>query len=489
MSDNAHRVVIVGGGFGGLYAAQSLRRSPVQVTVIDKRNFHLFQPLLYQVATGGLSPANIASPVRSVLKNQRNARVLLGEVTGFDVANKEVILPDGQVPFDSLILAAGSQTFYFNHDDWVPLAPGLKTVEDATEIRRRVLSAFEAAERESDPEKQRRWLTFVLVGGGPTGVEMAGAVSELARHTLRRDFRSINPASARIILVEGNDRILPPFPAVLSAKAKKSLERMGVEVWTSCNVKDVHPSYVLVERKAAAGSPQADGAAGEVKIDTATVIWAAGVRASPLGKALADATGAKLDRGGRVVVEKDMSVPGHPNVFVIGDLAAATYPDGKPLPGLAPVAMQEGRYVARLITRRLRGKSPPGPFKYWDKGNMATIGRASAVVDLYWWRFSGWFAWLTWLFVHIMYLIQFQNRLLVLFQWFWNYLTRNRSARLITGTPSQTEKPAGEALPQHAPTTVPAAALREEPNPPGPPSLEGKGGAESSEGSERIWKS
>ncbi|HEY8504142.1 MAG TPA: NAD(P)/FAD-dependent oxidoreductase, partial [Gemmataceae bacterium] len=402
-----HRVVIVGGGFGGLYAARSMRRMPVEVTLIDRRNFHLFQPLLYQVATGGLSPANIAAPLRSLLKRQKNARVIMGEVTGFDVAGREVVLADGtRVGYDNLVVAAGSTHHYFGHPEWEKLAPGLKTVEDATEIRRRVLSAFEAAERSPDPQQQRRLLTFVVVGAGPTGVEMAGAISELARHTLRRDFRRIDPARARILLVEGVDRVLPPFPEKLSRRAQEALEGMGVEVWTNSLVTDLQPEYVLIKR---------DGR--EERAETHTVVWAAGVKASPLGKALAEATGCELDRAGRVIVEEDLTVPGHPEIFVIGDLASAKYPDGKtPLPGVAPVAMQQGRYVAGVIDKRLRGRTVHR-FRYWDKGTMATIGRARAVVDLYWLRFSGFFAWLTWLFVHILYLVQFQNRLLVLTQW------------------------------------------------------------------------
>jgi NADH dehydrogenase len=422
MANGRHRVVIVGGGFGGLYAATSLKRVPVDVTLIDRRNFHLFQPLLYQVATGALSPANIASPLRGVLKKQHNCRVLLGEVTGFDVANKQVVLGNDHVPYDSLIVAAGAGNFFFNHPEWEKLAPGLKTVEEATEIRARILCAFERAERATDLNRRRELMTFIVVGGGATGVEMAGAISELARGTLLSNFRAINPGSARIIVVEGHNRVLPPYPESLSYKAQKALGRKGVELILSAHVKDIQPDHVIVE---CGGTTQ--------RIDACTVIWAAGVRASPLGKILADATGATVDKGGRVIVNKDLSVPCHPEIFVIGDLAAATYPDGKPLPGVAPVAMQQGRYVARLICGRIEGRSPPGPFKYWDKGSMATIGRNAAVVDLYWLRFSGRLAWMTWLFVHIMYLIQFQNRLLVLFQWFWNYVTRNRSARLITG--------------------------------------------------------
>ncbi len=427
MSNAVHRVVIVGGGFGGLNAAQQFNKAKVEVTLIDRRNFHLFQPLLYQVATGELSPANIASPLRGVLKKQRNCRVFLGEVTGFDIAKKEVILGNERIPFDSLIVAAGAGNSYFAHPEWERLAPGLKSVEDATHIRTRVLLAFEAAERagqlapEADPVRKRA-PTFVIVGGGPTGVEMAGAISELARLTLANNFRTLNPASARILLVEGHSRVLPPFPESLSAKAAKTLSKVGVEVWTSSKVLDIQPDHVIVEHNGV-----------KERIETSTVVWAAGVKASPLGKFLADATGAAIDRAGRVVVNNELSLPDHPEIFVVGDLAAATFPDGKPLPGVAPVAMQGGKYVAKVICSRVENRSSPGPFHYWDKGNMATIGRNAAVVDLYWFRFSGWLAWMTWLFVHIMYLVQFQNRLLVLLQWFYNYITRNRSARLITG--------------------------------------------------------
>jgi NADH dehydrogenase len=433
MAEKTHEVVIVGGGFGGLYAAQSLKHAPVRVTLLDRRNFHLFQPLLYQVATGALSPANIAAPLRSVLKNQKNARVLLAEVIDLDVANRQVVLTDGTIPYDTLILAAGARHHYFGHPEWEPVAPGLKTVEDATEIRRRVLAAFEAAERDPDPVSRTMWLTFVVVGGGPTGVELAGALSELAHHTLRRNFRAIDPATARIILVEGTDRVLPPYPESLSAKARKALERMGIEVWTNALVKDVQPEFVKVDR------------GGQLEtLPAATVLWGAGVQASPLGAILVAKAGAETDRAGRVKVNADLTVPGHPEIFVIGDLALATSPDGKPLPGVAQVAMQGGRYAAKLIARRLAGHAgPAAPFKYWDKGNMATIGRAAAVADLHWVRFSGWPAWLAWLFIHILFIITFENRVLILFQWFWNYLTRNRSARLITGPKPAMLKGAG----------------------------------------------
>jgi NADH dehydrogenase len=418
---DAHRVVIVGGGFGGLSAALHLKRAPVEVTLIDRRNFHLFQPLLYQVATGGLSPANIASPLRALLRRQKNTRVLLGEAIAVDVAGRRLILSDGAVPYDTLVLAAGSRDAYFGHDEWERLAPGLKTVEDATQVRRRILLAFEAAERETDLVKVREWLTFVLVGGGPTGVEMAGAVAEIAHHTLRGNFRSIDPRAARIILLEGGERILPAFPPGLSAKAAKSLERLGVTVRVGALVTDVGPEEVTVKTRD-----------GIERIRARTFLWSAGVRASPLGPALAKAAGVETDRSGRVTVGPDCSVPGHPEIFVIGDLANCKGADGKPLPGLAPVAMQQGRYVARLIAARLRGQSLP-PFKYRDKGTLAVIGRNAAVANLGWVRLGGRLAWLAWLFVHLLYLVEFENRLLVMVQWGWNYFTRNRAARLITG--------------------------------------------------------
>lgn len=415
-------VVIIGGGFGGLYAAKSLRRAAVQVTLIDRRNFHLFQPLLYQVATGGLSPANIAAPLRALLKRQANTRVLMGEVIDIDVPGRRVKLSDEELAYDTLIVAAGARHHYFGHPEWEPWAPGLKTIEDATEIRRRVLLAFEAAERETDPERKRALLTFVVVGGGPTGVELAGAIAELARYTLRQNFRSIDPASAKIVLLEGTDRVLPPYPPRLSAKAAQALKRLGVLVRTDAMVTDIHPERVTVRA----------GGATEV-LPCHTVLWAAGVQASSLGAILARATGAGLDRAGRISVQPDLTLPGHPEIFVIGDLANFTHQGGKPLPGVAPVAMQQGQYVARLIQARLKGQSLP-PFHYRDYGNMATIGRNAAVADLGWLRISGYFAWLAWLFIHILKLIQFENRMLVMFQWAWNYLTRNRSARLITGS-------------------------------------------------------
>jgi NADH:ubiquinone reductase (H+-translocating) len=416
-------VVIIGGGFGGLYAARMLKGAPVQVTLIDRRNFHLFQPLLYQVATGWLSPADIASPLRAVLKRQRNVQVLLAEATDIDVANRRVILADGEVSYDTLIVATGARYNYFGHPQWETLAPGLKTIEDATEIRRRILFAFEAAERESDPERVRSWLTFVIVGGGPTGVELAGTLGELAKDTLRNDFRHVNPAESCILLVEGADRILPPYPPELSAEAAAALTRLGVTVRTGATVTDVQADAVTLRSKEQ-----------NEQIATHTVIWAAGVQASPLGRLLGTATGAEIDRAGRVVVAPDLSVPGHPDIFVIGDLASCRNQQGQPLPGVAPVAMQQGEYVAKLIQQRLRGQTPPS-FQYHDRGNMAIVGRAEAVADIKGWRFSGFLAWLAWLFIHLINLVEFENRLLVLIQWAWNYFSRNRSARLITGEP------------------------------------------------------
>jgi NADH dehydrogenase len=424
-----HKVVIVGGGFGGLIAAQALDRSPTSVTLIDRRNFHLFQPLLYQVATGGLSPANIAAPLRGVLKKQKNTRVLLGDVTGFDLTAKVVLLSDGErIPFDSLILATGATHHYFGHEEWAARAPGLKSIEDATEIRRRVLAAFERAESEPDPAAKARLLTFVVVGGGPTGVEMAGAISELARYTLPGEFRTFNPATARIVLIEGQTRLLASFHESLSAKALTAVEKMGIEVRLHCHVTEIETDHVIVKADGGTSPSQ--------RIDTETVVWAAGVKASPLGAILAAGVGGvHVDRAGRVPVNPDCTVGTRPDVFVIGDLANQTGADGKPLPGVAPVAMQQGQYVAGVILRRIRGESPKGAFRYTDKGSMATIGRAQAVAESMGFRFSGYIAWLAWLFIHIMYLARFENRVLVLFQWFWNYLTRNRTARLITNLP------------------------------------------------------
>jgi NADH:quinone reductase (non-electrogenic) len=416
-----HHVVIIGGGFAGLYAARFLKRAQVQVTLLDRRNFHLFQPLLYQVATGWLSPADIASPLRAVLKRHKNVQVLLAEAIDIDILNQRVVLSDGTVSYDTLIVAAGAQHYYFGNDRWAPLAPGLKTIEDATEIRRRILLAFEEAEREPDPDKVRTWLTFVIVGAGPTGVELAGTLAELAKDTLKNDFRHINPAEARIVLLEGTDRILPPYPPQLSAKATAALTQLGVSVRTGATVTDIQPNAVTIRYE---GNSE--------HIPTHTVLWAAGVQASPLGRILATATATELDRAGRVMVAPDLSLPGHPEVFVIGDLAHCRTHTGQPLPGVAPVAMQQGRYVAESVQRRLRGETI-SPFHYQDHGNMAIVGRAQAIADFGGLHFSGFFAWLAWLFIHLINLVEFENRVLVSIQWAWNYFTRNRSARLITG--------------------------------------------------------
>lgn len=416
-----HRVVIIGGGFGGLSAATELKRAPVDVTLIDRCNYHLFQPLLYQVATGSLSPANIASPLRDILKKQKNARVLLGEAIHLDAANRRVILSDGTVDYDTLIVATGASHQYFGHDEWEEFAPGLKTIEDATDMRRRILLAFEAAERENDPEKLRSWMTFVIVGAGPTGVELAGALGEIANDTLRRDFRNIDPTKARIILVEGTDRALPTYPAKLSAAACRMLERMRVSVRTGAFVTGVRKDSVTVR----------EGDRSE-EISTRTILWAAGVLASPLGRILAAEAGAPLDKAGRVIVEPDLTVPGRPEIFVIGDLANFSHQNGKPLPGVAQTAIQGGRYAGRVIEARLRGKALPA-FHYVDKGNLATIGRGAAVADLNGLQLSGFPAWLLWIFIHLAYIIEFRNRLLVMVQWAWVYFTHDRSARLITG--------------------------------------------------------
>jgi NADH:ubiquinone reductase (H+-translocating) len=427
---NGHRVVILGGGFGGLSAARALARAPVQATLLDRRNFHLFQPLLYQVATGGLSPANIASPLRNILKRQPNVRVLLGEAVGLDPHARRVLLADGEIPYDSLIVALGASHHYFGREEWAELAPGLKTIEDAIELRRRIFTAFERAEREADPSVVEALLTFVVVGAGPTGVELAGAMAEIARDTLAHEFRSIDPARARIILMEGGPRVLPSYPPDLSEKAAQALRRLGVEVRTSAIVTDILPEYLAVR-------------SGErvERILARTVLWAAGVQASPFGRALAETTGATLDRAGRVIVGPDLSLPGHPEILVIGDLAHLADGTGSPLPGVAQVAMQQGAYAARLIRGRLQG-GPTPPFRYRDYGTMATIGRNAAVADVFRLRFGGYLAWLAWLGIHLMHLVQFENRVLVLAQWSWSYLTFNRAARLITNLPTVKRKKA-----------------------------------------------
>jgi len=418
---NRHKVVIVGGGFGGLSVARTLKHSPVDVTLIDRCNYHLFQPLLYQVATGSLSPANIAAPLRQILRRQKNTKVLLAEAVHIDAAKRRVILSDGAIDYDTVVVATGATHQYFGHDEWEKFAPGLKTVEDATAMRRRILLAFEAAERERDPEKLRAWMTFVIVGGGPTGAELAGALGEIANDTLRHDFRDIDPSTARIILVEGADRALPAYPPKLSEAARQMLVRLGVTVRTGAMVTGIQEDSVTIR----------EGDRTET-IPTRTILWAAGVLASPLGRILSQEAGAKLDNAGRVVVEPDMSIPGHPEIFVIGDLSNFSHQTGKPLPGVAQPAIQQGHYVGKLIRARLQNKKLHA-FHYFDKGNLATIGRGAAVADLNWLQLSGMPAWFIWIFIHLLYIVQFQNRLLVLMQWAWLYLTFDRSARLITG--------------------------------------------------------
>jgi NADH dehydrogenase len=415
------RVVIIGGGFGGLYAAKAFRRKPVDVTVIDRRNFHLFQPLLYQVATGGLSPGDISSPIRTVLHRQTNTHVIQAEVTGLDPDNHRVLLRDGAVEYDLVIVATGVRHSYFGNDKWASDAPGLKTVEDALDIRRRIFIAFETAEREPDPRAREAWLTFVVVGGGPTGVELCGALGELCQQTLRPDFQNIDTRQARILLLEGLDRVLPTYPPDLSKKAAKSLEKLGVTVRTNT---------MLVGLEDGIATASHDDS--EETIHTKTVLWAAGVQASHLGTVLAERAGAELDKVGKVKVGPDLAVPGQDNIFVIGDLAHYAYQTGEPLPGVAQVAMQQGKYVAELIGARLSGKDAP-PFRYRDKGNLAVIGRNRAVADIYGRHLSGFVAWLVWVFIHITYLIEFDNRLKVMVQWAADYLTRKRGARLITG--------------------------------------------------------
>jgi NADH dehydrogenase len=406
------RVVIVGAGFGGLHAARALRKAPVHVTVIDRQNHHLFQPLLYWVATAGLSPADICSPIRHILRKQKNTEVLLAEVTGVDLQDKRVLIGDRSVPYDYLVLATGAHDNYFGHPEWEKFAPGLKTIEDAIDIRQKILLDFEAAEMETDPEKVKELLTFVLVGAGATGVEMAGAIAELAHDALASDFRHINTHMTRIILIEATPRILTAFPESLARKSQEKLTRIGVEVRTVSPVSQIDEHGVVVE--------------GE-RIATRTIIWSAGVTASPVGKWL----GAEMDRAGRVKVMSDLSVPGHPNVFVVGDTASFIQ-DGKALPGIAPVAMQAGRYVASVIIGRVAGKEPNTLFHYRDKGNLATVGRSYAIVDIGKIRLAGLIAWLTWLVVHIYYLVGFRNRFVAIFQWAWTYFTYSRSARLIT---------------------------------------------------------
>jgi len=407
--------VIIGGGFGGLYAARALKGAAVRVTVLDRRNHHVFQPLLYQVATAALSPGDIASPIRWVLRKQGNVEVLLADATAVDPERQVVVLVDGEVSYDYLIVASGATHAYFGHDEWRRVAPGLKTLEDALDIRRRVLLAFERAEREADPDRRRALLTFVVIGGGPTGVEMAGALAEISRQSLAKNFRHFDPGSARIILLEGGPSLLATFPEPLRAFARKDLQRLGVEVRTESVVTAVEPGRVWI---------------GSDSIAAETVLWAAGVAASPLGRSL----GAPVDRVGRVRVTPELTLPSHRNVFVIGDLASLDDEHGKPLPGVAQVAIQMGEHAVKNILRTIE-RQPLRAFKYKDLGNMATIGRASAIADFGSFRLTGWFAWLAWLFVHLINLIGFRNRIVVMVQWAWAYFSYQRAVRLITGVP------------------------------------------------------
>ena len=408
--------------------AKALKNAPVDVTLVDRRNFHLFQPLLYQVATGSLAPSEVAAPLRSVLSHYKNTQVLLAEAVDIDPEARKLILADAELPYDTLVVATGAENYYFGNPAWEHFAPGLKSIEDATRIRHKILYAFEAAEREHDPDARRAWLTFVVVGAGPTGVELAGALGEIANDVLKHDFRSIQPAEARILLLDGSPRVLPPFDPSLSAAAEKSLIKLGVRARTGVRVTAIDEHGVSMH-----------GERGDERIDSRTVLWAAGVQGSAFGGKLAERMGLELDRGKRILVNPDCTVPGHPEVFVIGDLANFRDADGKTLPGVAPTAMQEGSYVASLIKKRLEGKTS-APFHYVNKGNLAVIGRAAAVAEIAGVKFSGLIAWLLWLFIHLMYLVNFQNRILVFIRWGFSYITFNRGARLITGEREPTEQ-------------------------------------------------
>jgi NADH:ubiquinone reductase (H+-translocating) len=418
-----HRVVILGGGFGGLNAAQKLRGAPVEVTLIDRRNFHLFQPLLYQVATGSLSPGEIAAPLRGVLSRQKNIRVLLGEAADIDPHVKRVILRDGGAfEYDSLIVATGSQTSYYGNDVWREWAPSLKSVEEATAIRHKILYAFERAERAENEEEARTWLTFVIVGAGATGMELAGALAEIANETLKNDFRRINPQEARILLLEGGPRVLTSFPEQLSAKAERLVGKLGVQIMKGVMVTDIDQEGVTYKT-----------AKGTEKLAAKTVLWAGGVTSNEFGRKLAERTRGETDRLGRIKVNVDLTVPNFPDIFLIGDLAWSQGPDGKPLPGVAQVAIQGGAYAAKAIRARLQGKKELSAFRYFNKGDMAVIGRAAAIANIFGFHLAGLFAWLTWLFVHLMYIVEFQSRVLVFVQWGFEFLTFSRGARLITG--------------------------------------------------------
>ena len=419
-----HRVLILGGGFAGLNAAQKLKRGPVEVTLVDRRNFHLFQPLMYQVATGSLSPGEIAAPLRGVLSRQKNAEVLLGEAVDIDPDAKRVTLRDGAaLEYDSLIVATGSKTSYYGKDQWRTWAPSLKTVEEATAIRHKILYAFEWAERAATEAEAREWLTFVIVGAGATGLELAGALAEIANETLKHDFRRINPTEARIIIVEGGDRVLASYPPDLSAKAEELVKRLGVEIRKGVMVTGIDANGVTYKKGDEVG-----------RIAAKTVLWAGGVTMTTFGYKLGERTHAETDRSGRIKVNPDLTVPKYPNIFITGDLAYAVGKDGKPLPGVAQVAIQGGAYAAKTILKRLRGETDIEPFHYFDKGDMAVIGRASAVANIFGFHVSGLLAWLIWLFIHLMYIVEFQNRVLVFIQWGFEYLTFNRGARLITGS-------------------------------------------------------
>ncbi len=421
---SVHHVVIIGGGFGGLYAAQTLGLGAVKVTLIDKRNFHVFQPLLYQVATGGLSPADISSPLRGILKHNKNTEILMGEVKKIDPKKQTVQLQYKEISYDSLIVATGANHQYFGHEEWAERAPGLKTVEDALEMRRRIFIAFESAEKETDPKKREAWLTFAIVGAGPAGVELAGALAEIAHGTLKEDFRNINTQDAKIILVQSSDRILPSYSPLLSAKAKASLEQLGVTVLTGTRVIKMDNQVITVRRSDEIES-----------IRARTVLWTAGMKASPMAQHLSECTDAELDRSGRVIVNPDFNIPENENIFVIGDVANYSHQEGKPLPGVAPVAMQSGKYVANLIESRLQGKTIPS-FRYMDWGSLAVIGKHAAVVEMGFLKLSGFLAWVFWMFIHVFYLLEFDNKLIVMIQWAWSYFTRDKGARLIT-TPGE----------------------------------------------------
>jgi NADH:ubiquinone reductase (H+-translocating) len=421
-STDRHRVVIIGGGFGGLYAAKKLGSTSVDVTLIDKRNFHLFQPLLYQVATGTLSPADISSPLRSVLSKHKNVRVVMDEALHIDTTGQKVVLDSQEVPYDTLIVATGVSHHYFGNDHWATVAPGLKTIEDAVEIRRRIFSAFEAAERESDMAVRAALLTFVVVGAGPTGVELSGAIADIAYKVMRDEFHHVDTSEVKVLLLEGLDRVLPPFKPDLSTKAQEGLERLGVTVQTKARVINITEE----------GVTYLDGDA-TIEVPSKTVLWAAGVKASPMGAMLAAQTGAELDRVGRVMVEPDLSIPGHPAIFVVGDLAHFAHQGDSPLPGVGAVAMQAGEYMAESIGQRMRGEAVV-PFRYFDLGSMAVIGQHEAVVDMGFVKFSGFFAWIAWLIAHVFFLVDGDRKFTVAFQWIWNYFTRDQGSRIITDT-------------------------------------------------------